>query len=83
MSDPKIICNSARCSYCPVELESTHRHDFKRHVCVHAGRIAKSYNHELKCYEPDYPSFAVDGGRDYIRRLYTREQDYIETSQYE
>lgn len=75
-----IIRNSAKCAHCPVELVSTHRHDFKTHICSAAGKVAQSYNHDLKEYVPDYPSFSVDGGTAYIRRTYTREEDYIETS---
>lgn len=75
-----IIRNSAKCAHCGHELVSTHRHDYREHVCETAGKIAEQYNHEKNKYEPAYPFFAVDGGKDYIRRAYTRKEDYIETS---
>ena len=29
---------------------------------------------------PAFPYFAVDGGKSYRRRLFTRKEDYVETS---
>lgn len=78
-----LVRNSAKCAHCEVQLVSTHRHDFKTHVCSAAGKVARSYNHHIKKYVPDYPSFSVDGGTAYVRRLFTREEDFVETSQYE
>jgi hypothetical protein len=77
-----ILRNSAKCAHCGIELESVHRHSFKTHVCSAAGKIAREYNHDLQEYVPAYPSFSVDGGKDYIRRLFTREEDYVETSEF-
>ena len=72
--------NSAKCAHCGQELVSTHRHDFRTHVCEKAGKIAFEYNHDKKETVPAYPSFSVDGGNAYLRRLFTRKEDYIETS---
>lgn len=79
----KLVRNSAKCAHCGVELVSTHRHDFRTHVCSAAGKIAQEYNHDLKQYVPAYPSFSVDGGREYARRVFTHERDFVETSVYE
>jgi len=51
----QIIRNSAKCTACGAEIESTNRHDFKIHKCP---------------VEPtDCFRFGVDGGKDYIRRI--------------
>ena len=76
----KILRNSAKCAHCGVEIESTHVHDFKTHECKAAGKIARKYNHKKQEYVPAYPLFSVDGGRCYLRRLYTRTEDMIDTS---
>lgn len=79
----KIIRNSAKCAHCSIEIESVHRHDFKTHQCEAAGKVARTYNHEKQEYEPAYPQFWVDGGRDYIRRMFTRLEDFVDTSVFE
>jgi hypothetical protein len=76
----KILRNSAKCAHCGVDIESTHVHDFKTHECKAAGLVARTFNHSTQEYEPGYPSFSVDGGRCYLRRLYTRKEDVIDTS---
>ncbi len=78
-----IIRNSAKCAHCDVELVSTHRHDFRTHECEKAGKIRRKYNHDTKAYEPCAPFFAVDGGKECIRRVFTADGDFIETSEYE
>jgi hypothetical protein len=80
MSDRKILRNSAKCAHCDVELVSTHHHDFKTHVCSVPGKIRQSYNHDLRRYVPAYPQFWVDGGRSYIRRMFTSTADFVDTS---
>lgn len=79
----KLVRNSAKCAHCDVELVSTHRHDFKGHECEAAGKIAQTFDHETATYVPCYPRFWVDGGLEYVRRMFTRKEDYIETSVYE
>jgi hypothetical protein len=79
----KILRNRARCAYCDVTLESIHVHDFRQHECVAAGRISKSYDHDLKKELPAYPYFAVDGGHSYVKRVFGRKEDYVELSEYE
>jgi len=49
-----IVRNSAKCISCGEEVESTHRHDFVPHRCPNG---------------PEHWVFAVDGGKDYIRRV--------------
>lgn len=73
--------NAIQCRYCGQELESTHRHDFVSHYCYNAGRIAKTYDHDKKSYEPDYPFIAADGGRDYLKRVGDK-QHWIEASEW-
>lgn len=75
-----IIRNSAKCAHCGHEMVSINRHDFRTHVCENAGKIAREYDHDQQKYVPAYPSFSVDGGTAYIRRLFTRSEDFIETS---
>jgi hypothetical protein len=62
--DPKIIRNSAKCNACGIQIESKSGHDFNVHRC-----------------KPDDPNwkFAVDGGRNYIRRCGS---GYTDTSIY-
>lgn len=56
-----IIRNSAICNNCKQEIESTHRHDFK--VC--------------KCWDAEGQGLAVDGGKDYLKRI---GYDFTDTS---
>jgi len=70
----KILKNSAKCTACGVEIESTHRHDFKLHYCGYEptqelkwegegekARLVPTGNYTFR--------FGVDGGKDYLRRL--------------
>jgi hypothetical protein len=87
----KIIRNSAKCTHCGVEIISTHRHDYKSHYCKDGPIIGKKRewmdNPEaiggqelVETGEDAHPYFSVDGGLEYIRRGFTRKQDYVETS---
>lgn len=85
----KIIRNSAKCTACDVEIESTHRHDFKVHYCKVQPTIQKVWLNDSQGRPekliPDPKGittwrFAVDGGKDYIRRCGIGFED---TSQYE
>ena len=76
----KITRNSAKCAHCGIELVSVDVHDFQTHVCERVGKIAREYDHGKQEYVPAYPSFSVDGGNVYLHRLFTRKEDYIETS---
>lgn len=59
----KIIKNSARCLKCNEEIESTHRHDFAVCSCWIASQGMEG--------------IAVDGGKDYLRRIGTSEDTSI------
>ncbi len=66
-----ITRNSARCAYCGTEIESKYRHDFKAHYCP-VNRQQKMKWTEGSALVPDGIditwNFAVDGGKDYIKR---------------
>lgn len=80
----RIVRNSAKCAHCGYEMESTDRHDFRTHLCKTGPVIGKQKewvgNVFTETDKDQYPSFSVDGGKEYIRRLFTRREDYIETS---
>lgn len=67
-----IIRNSAKCTACGTEIESTHRHDFKVHYCA-VEPAPKYVWSDAECTHL-VPSggytwrFAVDGGKDYLKR---------------
>lgn len=66
-----ITKNSAKCNYCGTEIESTHRHDFVVHWCHVSPKAAVRWvGYELVEVFPKEITwnFAVDGGKDYIRR---------------
>ena len=70
----KIIRNSAKCTACGVEIESTHRHDFRVHYCKVEPKQATKWEGDgadakIVPAEGTTWRFAVDGGKDYIRRL--------------
>lgn len=50
-----IVKNAARCVGCRRLIVSTHRHDYRTHYCITDG---VRY------------SFAVDGGKDYLKRTW-------------
>lgn len=77
----KIIKNSAKCTACEEEIESTHRHDFKVHYCrTEPGALV--WDEDSEGYKLDLETFrfAVDGGTAYIRRVGT---GFMDTSIYE
>lgn len=69
-----IIKNSARCVVCKEEIESTHRHDFAVHYC------------QMNVLEDEigqiHFNFAVDGGKEYRRRVGARD-GWEDTSTFE
>lgn len=67
-----IIRNSAKCNTCDVELESTHRHDFKVHICPNSFvPLLRWEGDNLVEAVPRQATFnwGVDGGKAYVRRL--------------
>jgi hypothetical protein len=80
-----IIRNSARCVHCGVEIESTHRHDFRTHFCTtRPAQRRKWIEVDDKYVLVDVPgettwNFAVDGGKAYIRRV---GEGFTDTSEY-
>ena len=58
-----ILRNSAKCTHCGAEVVSATVHDFVPHTCAGAANW----------------SFAVDGGKEYIRRVGV---GFIDTSQF-
>lgn len=75
--------NAIKCTHCGIVIESKFRHDFVRHICEQAGKIRRSYNPDLQCYESSYPSIFVDGGLDYGRYGCTDPSDFVDVSEYE
>ena len=64
-----ITRNSARCTACGVEIESTHRHDFAIHTCdVEPTPGKKWVDGKLVPSGQMTWRFAVDGGKDYLKR---------------
>ena len=63
----KIKHNRIRCAHCGKEIESYHRHDFVVHRCDAYG---------------DGDFIAVDGGKDYLRRV-GYHHDYYDISEME
>ena len=57
-----IKINKIKCNNCKQIIESTHRHDFK--VC--------------SCWDDNGKGCAVDGGKDYLRRLGYNYEDLSE-----
>lgn len=82
-----ITRNSAKCNHCGTEIESKHRHDFVVHYC----KVKPAQKREWVMVDgkhdhlADVPgettwSFAVDGGKAYLRRC---GEGFTDTSQYE
>jgi hypothetical protein len=71
-----ILRNSAKCNHCGVEIESTHRHDFVVHYCAVKPPQRRAWVMDASgqhYHLEDVPgettwSFAVDGGRAYLKR---------------
>lgn len=70
-----ITKNSAKCTACGVEIESTHRHDFRGHYCEVEPQQAMTWDGEgIGAKLVPVPGqttfrFAVDGGTAYCRRV--------------
>ena len=81
----KITRNSAKCTACGVEIESKHRHHFVVHYCKVEPTPGLKWVGEGKDMKL-VPSgdatwrFAVDGGRNYLRRC---GEGYEDTSTYD
>jgi len=70
--------NSAKCTACSEEIESTHRHDFRVHYCkVEPTPGLKWEGDKLIPSGETTFRFAVDGGCAYLRRVGT---GYVDTS---
>jgi hypothetical protein len=83
----KIIRNSAKCTACGAEIESTHRHDFNVHYCKVEPTPEKKWvmvdgKHDHIAEVPGETTwrFAVDGGTSYLKRC---GGGYEDTSIYE
>jgi hypothetical protein len=75
-----IIRNSAKCTACGIEIESTHRHDFNVHYCkVEPTPGLKWVGDELVPSGELTWRFAVDGGKWYLKRCGAR-SSYEDTS---
>lgn len=74
-----ITRNSARCNYCGVEVESKNRHDFAVHYCpTERKQDMKWEGNELVPNGNEITwNFAVDGGKDYLKRC---GEGYTDTS---
>ena len=75
-----ILRNSAKCVYCGIEISSTHVHDFNVHYCKMRPKQAKKWEGDKLVDVPGETTwnFAVDGGREYIRRCGS---GYVDTSE--
>ncbi len=82
-----ILRNSARCTACGVEIESTSGHDFRVHYCTVEPTPGSKWVGEGKDMQL-VPSgettwrFAVDGGKGYLRRC-GNPSFYEDTSTYD
>lgn len=67
-----IVRNSAKCTACNVEIESTHGHDFVVHYCKVEPTPGKKWEDgKLVPSGKTTWRFAVDGGRGYLKRCGT------------
>lgn len=76
-----IIRNSAKCAHCGTEIESTHRHDFVVHYCQIKPAQRRRWEGEVLVDVPGETtwSFAVDGGKAYLKRS---GEGFIDTSEF-
>lgn len=76
-----IIRNSAKCDHCGTEIESKHRHDFVVHYCEVKPAQKREWVGEKLADVPGETtwSFAVDGGKAYLRRC---GEGFTETSEF-
>ena len=78
----KIKRNSAKCTACGEEIVSTHVHDFRVHYCkVEPQPGLKWEGDNLVPSGEETFRFAVDGGKDYLRRIGCA-GSYADTSEY-
>lgn len=76
-----ITRNSAKCTACGVEIESTHRHDFRVHYCkVEPQAGLKWEGDKLVPSGEETFRFGVDGGHVYLRRIGSGFEDTSEGS---
>jgi len=78
-----ILKNSAKCVHCGKEIESVHRHDFSVHYCDVKPAQRRKWEGNVLVDVPGETtwSFAVDGGKEYIRRC-GEPGSFIDTSEY-
>lgn len=81
-----IKTNAAQCAHCKEIIVSTHRHDFVAHICekgpLRPRMVWNKDQTQLVQDGMERPSFAVDGGLAYLRRVGNQE-DWIEASVWE
>ncbi len=65
-----ILRNAAKCLHCGDTIESQHRHDFVQCSCW-----------DNKDNEPKHGVY-VDGGLDYVRHGYYKEDEYEDLTEY-
>lgn len=65
-----ILRNSAKCVHCDMEIVSKHRHDFAVHYCKVKPAQRRKWVDNVIVDVPGETtwSFAVDGGKDYLKR---------------
>ena len=76
----KITRNSAKCTACGEEIESKFGHDFSAHYCKVEPTpglkwVGEGKDMKLVPSEETTWRFAVDGGKNYLRRLGTGFED--------
>lgn len=64
------------CNHCNIRIWSSWEGQYKQHICKDAGKISKSYDHDVKEYVPDYPYMAIDETAHYCRILGSNE-DFV------
>ena len=77
----RIIRNSAKCTACGEEIESVHRHDFNAHWCKVEPTPGTKWEGDKIVPSGEMTwRFAVDGGKEYLRRV---GKGWVDTSQTE